>query len=60
MFPDSSISYNPDPNRQKIVDSWPESVNDSSAGADWGWQPDYDINKSFNEYLIPEIRNKYK
>ena len=60
VFPDSSISYNPDPNRQKIIDSWPESVSDSSARADWGWQPDYDINKSFNEYLIPEIRNKYK
>ncbi len=60
IFPDSSISYNPDPNRQKIVDSWPEGTDDTSARSDWGWQPDYDIKRAFNEYLIPEIRNKYK
>lgn len=59
VFPDSSISYNPDPNRQRIVDSWPEAIDDTPARADWGWQPDFDIQKSFNEYLIPEIKNKY-
>ena len=60
VFPDSSISYNPEPKRQKIVDSWPESVDDTPARSDWGWQPEYDLGKSFNQYLIPEIRNKYK
>lgn len=60
VFPDSSISYNPEPTRQKIVDSWPESINDSQARSDWQWKPDYDLQRSFNEYLIPEIRNKYK
>jgi len=59
VFPDSSISYNPDPNRQKIVDSWPEATDDSDARNDWGWQPDFDLQKSFNEYLIPEIKNRY-
>ena len=60
MFKDSSISYNPDPRRQKIVDSWPEAVDDSPARSDWGWKPDYDLEKSFNGYLIPEIGKKYK
>ncbi len=60
VFPDSSISYNPDKNRQKIVDSWPAGVDDSAAMKDWGWKPDYDIQKAFNEYLIPEIKNRYK
>ncbi len=59
VFPDSSISYNPDVNRQRIVDSWPANIDDSKARSDWGWKPDYDIQKAFNEYLIPEIRNKY-
>lgn len=59
VFPDSSISYNPDANRQKIVDSWPETVDDSDARNDWGWQPDFNLEKAFNEYLIPEIKNKY-
>lgn len=60
IFPDSSISYNPDLNRQKIVDSWPTNTDDSPAHTDWGWQPDYDIHRAFNNYLIPEIRNRYK
>lgn len=60
VFPDSAISYKPDMNRQKIVDSWPSDIDDSKARSDWGWQPDYDLNRAFNDYLIPEIQNKYK
>ena len=59
-FPDSSVSYSPDENRQKIIDSWPSDIDDSKARTDWGWQPDYDLNKAFKEYLIPEIQMKYK
>ena len=60
VFSDSSISYTPDKNRQKIVDSWPQNLDDTKARTDWGWQPDYDIDKAFNEYLIPEVQSKYK
>jgi threonine 3-dehydrogenase len=60
VFPDTAIDYNPNPQRQKIVDSWPAGIDDSLARKDWGWSPDYDVNKAFNEYLIPEIQNKYK
>ena len=59
VFPDSAISYNPDEARQKIVDSWPGNIDDSRARTDWGWQPEYDFQKSFSEYLIPEIQNRY-
>ena len=37
-LPDFQVSYNPD-ERQAIAASWPESIDDSSARADWGWQP---------------------
>lgn len=60
VFPNTTISYNPNPARQKIVDSWPAAVDDSLARRDWSWIPTYDANKSFEEYLIPEIQNKYK
>lgn len=59
VFPDSAISYKPDIARQKIVDSWPARIDDSAARKDWGWQPEYDIERAFSEYLIPEIQNKY-
>ena len=58
-FPTAQISFSPDLRRQKIVDSWPEDVDDSTARQDWGWQPDYDIDRAFQEYLIPAIKNIY-
>ena len=59
VFPETMIGYNPDPARQRIVDSWPSNVNDTTARRDWSWSPDYDIKKAFEEYLIPEITKKY-
>jgi len=41
-YPDFTIDYNPD-FRQKIADSWPASIDDSHARADWGWQNDFTI-----------------
>jgi nucleoside-diphosphate-sugar epimerase len=37
-LPDFQVSYNPDV-RQAIAASWPESIDDSAARSDWGWQP---------------------
>jgi hypothetical protein len=34
-------------------------VDDSAARRDWGWQPDYDQERAFGEYLIPAIRKQY-
>ena len=59
-FPNAKITYKVNPERQKIVDSWSEDVNDSQAAKDWGWRAKYDFKKAFEEYLIPTIKNKYK
>ncbi len=58
-FPGAQISFAPNPRRQGIVDSWPEDVDDSLARADWAWNPDYDVDKFFDEYFLPEIRKRY-
>lgn len=58
-FPTASITYNVDDKRQGIVDSWPAEMDDSRARKDWGWQPDYDQRRSFEEYLIPTLRKHY-
>jgi nucleoside-diphosphate-sugar epimerase len=50
VIPDFSISYRPD-FRQRIADSWPKSIDDSSARTDWGWQPDYDLRAMTREIL---------
>jgi len=41
-IPGFEISYQPD-YRQAIADSWPQSIDDSVARKDWGWQHDYDL-----------------
>ncbi len=43
-MPQFKISYHPD-HRQKIANSWPESIDDQIARADWGWQEKYNLEK---------------
>jgi len=41
-IPEFTIEYKPD-FRQAIADSWPQSIDDSAARQEWGWQPSYDL-----------------
>jgi nucleoside-diphosphate-sugar epimerase len=41
--PEFKIDYEIDPVRQAIADSWPNSMDDSCARAEWGWKPEYDL-----------------
>jgi nucleoside-diphosphate-sugar epimerase len=59
-FPNAQITFAPDLKRQGIVDSWPADIDDTAARTDWGWQPDYDVNRSFTQYLIPNITRRYQ
>ena len=59
-FPGASITFEPDLKRQGIVDSWPADMNDNDARRDWGWKPVYDVDRSFDEYLVPNIVKRYE
>lgn len=41
-IPSFSISYLPD-ERQKIAESWPQTIDDSAARREWGWTPEYNL-----------------
>ncbi len=43
-IPGFEISYKPD-FRQKIADSWPQSIDDSDARNDWGWKHSYSLDE---------------
>jgi threonine 3-dehydrogenase len=58
-FPSAQISFEPHQSRQTIVDTWPANIDDTAARKDWGWQPDYDMKRAFDEYLIPAIKQRY-
>lgn len=42
-IPEFKLTYNVDPVRQTIANSWPNSIDDSAAKAEWGWKPEYDL-----------------
>jgi nucleoside-diphosphate-sugar epimerase len=42
-IPEFEITYDVDPVRQGIADSWPNSLDDSAARQEWGWNPKYDL-----------------
>ena len=57
-YPDFKITYNSD-FRQKIADSWPASIDDSSARQDWNWKNDFDIATMTEEMFKNLKENKY-
>jgi threonine 3-dehydrogenase len=59
-FPSSIVDFKPDLKRQAILDSWPADVDDSKARKDWKWEPKYDLERAFAEYLVPAVREFYK
>ncbi|MHC4908215.1 MAG: NAD-dependent epimerase/dehydratase family protein [Planctomycetota bacterium] len=59
-FSGAQITFEPDEQRQAIVDSWPEDVDDSAARADWGYAPEHDLETAFDTYLVPHIRARYE
>lgn len=57
-IPDFRIGYRPD-FRQKIADSWPNTIDDSAARQDWGWKPKYTL-QSMTEEMIEQLRRRHE
>ena len=43
-FPNFNVKFKPD-YRQKIADSWPDSIDDQEAKVDWGWKAKFNLEK---------------
>ena len=50
--PDFEMEYELDPLRQKIADSWPDSLDDTCAREEWGWKPEYDLDAMTKDMLL--------
>lgn len=56
-IPSFEMEYCPDPLKQSIADSWPDSMDDSCARKEWGWEPHYDLHAMTID-MISKLREK--
>jgi nucleoside-diphosphate-sugar epimerase len=56
-IPDFELTYDVDPVRQSIADSWPNSLDASAAYEEWGFQAQYDLAK-MTEDMLQKLREK--
>lgn len=57
-IPDFEVKYEPD-YRQEIADSWPSSIDDSVAREEWGWQPEWDLDKMTKD-MLEKLTKRYR
>lgn len=56
-MPDFKMEYKIDTLRQNIADSWPNSMDDSCARDEWGWNPTYNL-ASMTEDMLKVLKKK--
>jgi nucleoside-diphosphate-sugar epimerase len=56
-YPNFEMVYEPEPIKQAIADSWPNNMDDSCARNEWGWKPQYDLDK-MTEDMILNLKKK--
>ena len=57
-IPDFKMQYEHDHLRQAIADSWPNSLDDSCARAEWDWNPEFDLDTMTRD-MIEKLRVKF-
>ena len=57
-LPGFEMVYQPDPLKQSIADSWPNSLDDTCAQGEWNWEPRYDLAMT-TEDMLRNLRLKH-
>ena len=57
-IPEFKCDYNPD-FRQQIADSWPKSIDDSTARKEWGWKPSFNLS-SMTKDMLEKLQKRHK
>ena len=56
-MPEFEMTYNVDPVKQAIAESWPNKLDDTCAREEWGWKPEWDLSKMTDD-MLEHIRIK--
>lgn len=59
VLPQFEIRYAPD-GRQVIADSWPQSLDDTQARTDWGWQAQVELDQMVADMLAKLLHSKQR
>jgi len=51
-IPTFGMEYKVDPLKQRIAESWPNSLDDSCARAEWDWNPKFDLESMTKDMII--------
>ena len=57
-IPEFVMEYNVDALRQGIAESWPNSLDDSCARAEWDWNPKYDLD-AMTQDMLKVLKERY-
>jgi len=57
FIPEFELDFDVDPVRQAIAESWPNSLDDSAAREEWGWNPKYDLD-AMTEDMLKNLKSK--
>ena len=52
------VIYSPD-QRDKLAESWPQSINDNHSRKDWGWEPNFNLSQMVNDIIL-NLSKRYK
>lgn len=56
-IPEFTIDYDVDPVKKAIAETWPNSMDDSAARAEWRWEPEYDL-ETMTKDMLEVLSNK--
>ncbi len=57
-YPDFKMTYEVEPVKQSIADSWPNWMDDTCAREEWGFKPEYDLPKMTAD-MIEKLKIKF-
>jgi len=55
--PEFRLTYDVDPVKQRIAESWPKRLDDSAAREEWGWSPRYDM-ETMTADMLERLRER--
>lgn len=58
QMPDFTMDYDIDPIKESIAKSWPNSLDDTCAREEWGWEPEWNL-ESMTADMLKIIKEKY-